>query len=123
MGRVAPVAAIALSLSACVTGAPADPLAGRVGGQPEQCVSLSRLDGPTVYGTDTIIYRQSGRRMWVTHPVDSCPSLRANSRLIVHPTGSQLCHNDRFETFEPGDIIPSASCRFGTFTPYDAAPR
>jgi hypothetical protein len=119
IARALAVAAIALGLTASTT----DPLAGRTAGKPQQCIELSRMNGPAVYGTDTIIYRQSGRRSWATHPVGSCPSLRAFSRLIVHPTGTQLCHNDRFETFEPGDIIASASCRFGDFTPYDTAPR
>ena len=113
--RVATLAVLAMPLLAATS----DPLAGRVAGKPESCIELSRMSGPAIYDGGMIVYRQSGRRIWVTHAVDSCPALRPFSQLIVEPTGAQLCHNDRFRTFEPGDIIPSAYCRFARFTPYD----
>lgn len=113
--RLATLAAIGLSLAA----ARSDPLAGRTAGAPEQCLDLSRVNGPEIIDAQTILYRQSGRRIWLTRPIGSCRSLRPMSRLIVEPTGYQLCRNDRFRTYEPGDIIPSAYCRFGAFVPYD----
>lgn len=102
-----------------------DPLAGRVAGTPQQCLSLTRVQGPAIVDDHTIVYRQNGRRLWVTHPVDDCPSLRPGfSTLIVDVTsGDQLCRNDRFRVRTPDSIIPGPFCRFDVFTPYDKADR
>jgi hypothetical protein len=116
IARAGTLAALALALMA----GRSDPLAGRVAGEPRRCINLSLLsNGPVIEDANTIVYRQSGRRWWVTHPVDSCPSLRPMTTLILDVYGSQLCANDRFRTILPGTTIPSAYCRLGPFTPYD----
>ena len=115
---VATLATLGLGL----TAATSDPLAGRVAGEPRQCLNLSiQTNSPVVQDANTIIYRESGRRLWVTHPIDGCPSMRPMSTLIIDVYGGQVCQNDRFRTIQPGDIIPSAYCRFGAFTPYTKA--
>ena len=101
-------------------GAAKDPLAGRVAGDPVRCISDSvASSGPTIVDERTILYRQTGRRIWVAHPVGACPSLRPFTTLVVEKWGSQTCANDRFRVLEPGTTIPSAYCRFGDFIPYD----
>lgn len=94
-------------------------LAGRVPGKAENCITLSRVDGPQIVDPHTILYRQSGKRVWRTEPVGACPSLRPLEALVVEVWGGQLCRNDRFRVVTPGLSIPSAYCRFGSFTPYD----
>ncbi len=97
-----------------------DPLAGRVAAPAEDCVSLTRVQGPDVVDERTIIYRQNRRRLWVTHPVDACPSLRPQlSTLVVEVQGDRLCRNDRFRVRSVNSPIPGPVCRFGRFTPYD----
>lgn len=113
--RIAPFAALAVALVA----ARSDPLAGRVAGPAVDCIELSRTDGPDIVDQGTILYRQSGKRIWRTGPVGTCPSLRPLTTLIVEVYGSQICRNDRFRVLEPGTSIPSAYCRFDRFTPYD----
>ncbi|MEG8018176.1 hypothetical protein [Sphingomonas sp. LR55] len=71
--------------------------------------------------SQTILYRQSGKRIWKTGPVGECPSLRPLDTLIVDAYGGQLCRNDRFRTVSAGMSIPSGYCRFRDFTPYDKA--
>lgn len=93
-------------------------LAGRVPGKAENCITLSRVDGPQIVDAETILYRQSGRRVWRTGPVGHC-SLRPLDTLVVEVWGGQLCRNDRFRVITPGLSIPSAYCRFDSFTPYD----
>jgi len=121
---------LALVLALPLLAAPAmaqreDPLAGRVAGAAQQCLSLGRVRGPDIVDARTIVYRQNGRRLWVTHPVDDCPSLRPGfSTLIVDvASGDQLCRNDRFRVLSPNSIIPGPFCRFGVFTPYDRPAR
>lgn len=113
--RAALLAALALPLAA----AKSDPLAGRVAGPPSNCIDLQRVQGPDIVDSHTILYRQSGKRIWRATPVGNCPALRPISTLIVDVYNDQLCRNDRFRVIEPGSIIPSAYCRFGRFVPYD----
>ncbi len=106
-------------LALALTTSRSDPLAGRIAGKPVQCINLQQIQGPSVVDRHTIIYRQSGRRIWVTHPVGNCPALRPIVTLITQVYGGQLCRNDRFQVLEANAIIPSAYCRFDYFTPYD----
>lgn len=101
------------------TGAERDPLAGRVAGKPQNCISLNRAVSPEIVDRNTILYHETNRRIWRTGPVDACPSLRPLDILIVDVYGAQLCRNDRFRTVQPGQSIPSGYCRFDRFTPYD----
>lgn len=94
-------------------------LAGRVAGQPVDCVNLSRLNGPTIIDENTIIYRENGRRIWRNDLAGECRGLRPLSTLVVDVYGSHLCRNDHFRALEPGSSIPTAYCRLGSFTPYD----
>jgi hypothetical protein len=119
VSRAALLAALALPLAAAAS----DLLAGRVAGPPQQCVALSRLSGPEVIDANTILYRESGRRIWRTGAVGHCAVVRPLDTLIVEVYGNQLCANDRFRVVRPGTIIPSASCRFQPFVPFDKPAR
>lgn len=99
-----------------------EPLAGRVAGPPAQCIELSRVDGPTIIDTRTILYRQSGKRIWRAELSAACPSLEPFSTIIVDVYGNQLCHGDRFRVRSPNTSIPGGYCRFERFVPYDKPP-
>jgi hypothetical protein len=94
-------------------------LAGRVAGPSVDCVDHSRLEGPQVIDEKTLIYRESGRRIWRNDLIGECRGLRPMDTLIVDVFGSQLCRNDHFRALTPGTTIPGAYCRLGKFTPYD----
>jgi hypothetical protein len=115
MNRLVLLAALALPLAA----ARSDPLVGYTAGKPEQCVSLSRLQGPEIVDDHTILYRQNGRRIWRTGPVGNCGYMRPFDTLIVDVYGGQLCANDRFRVLSQSTIIPGPYCRFRPFVPYD----
>jgi hypothetical protein len=115
-------AGAALLLALVATGAQAkrdDPLAGRVAGRAERCLPGGADARLTILDKDTIVWRQSGRRIWVTHPVGACASLAPDRTLLVESFGGMHCRNDLFRTITPGLSIPSAACRFGSFVPYD----
>lgn len=114
------IRALALLLIAGLSiGAKRDPLAGRVAGQPVDCIGLSQNASPVILDQRTILYREGAQRLWRTGPVGSCPSLRPDHILIVEIFGAQICRNDRFRTLSPNTSIPSGYCRFTRFTPYD----
>lgn len=109
------LAALALPLMA----AHSDPLAGRVAGAPQDCITLSSTSGPAIVDKHTILYTEgAGRRVWKTGPVGTCNSLEPFNTLIVEVYGGQVCRNDRFRVLTPGTTIPSGYCRFTAFTPY-----
>ena len=115
-GRLAMVAALGLTLVA----AKSDPFAGRVAGPPVQCVDTSTAQsGPSIVDNGTIIINAGGRRIWRAQVRGECPSLRPFNTLLIQQWGSRLCRNDRFQVLQQGLSIPSASCFFDGFVPYD----
>ena len=94
-------------------------LAGRTAGAPADCIELPRVEGPMIVDSRTILYRQSGKRIWRADVGETCTALREDMSLIVRPSNSRLCRNDLFQPIEPGARIPGATCRFGKFVPYD----
>lgn len=116
--RAATILLLPAALAAS-TGADRDPLAGRVAGKPESCINLNQNTALQIVDRYTILYTESGRRVWRTGPVGPCTTLRPFDTLIVDVWGAQLCRNDRFRVLQQGTSIPSAFCRFDRFTPYD----
>jgi hypothetical protein len=116
-------AAALLATGIALIGSRDDPLAGRIAGPPVACIDVSRVQGPTIVDDKTILYRESGRRIWRATPIGACGPLRPASTIIVDVYGGQICRNDRFRLLSYGMSIPSAYCRFGNFTPYDKPER
>ena len=94
-------------------------LKDRVPGQPQDCVSTFGLGGPQIIDGRTVVYRESGRRVWRSDLEAECPGLDPYDTLIVEVHGSQICRNDRFRAVDAGSRIPGAYCLFGKFTPYE----
>lgn len=118
MKRVVTLTILAAALATAAGAARRDPLEGRVPGPPQQCIPVDASRGGTVFDRQTIIYQGYGGRIYRVQPVGPCPSLRPMTTLITQVYGGQICRNDRFQTIEPGQTIPSVPCRFGNFIPY-----
>ena len=112
------LATLALPLAA----ARSDPLAGFTPGPEQSCIDVQRVQGPEIVDEHTVLYRQTGGRIWKTGSVGRCPSLQPLSTLVVEIYGGQLCRNDRFRVLTPGTLIPSGYCRFKPFVPYTKVP-
>ncbi len=118
MMRVLILAALALPLLA----AKSDPLAGRVAGPPQRCISLMSQQGLYIADENLILAQQSGRRIWRANTVGRC-SMQSLDTLIVDVYGSQVCRNDRYRVLRTGTSIPGPYCRFESFTPYEKPPK
>jgi hypothetical protein len=94
-------------------------LKGRVAGAPQDCISTFGTSGPQIIDGRTVLYRETGRRIWRNDLGAECPGLDPYATLIVEVHGSQICRNDRFRAVDPGSRIPGAYCLFGKFTPYE----
>lgn len=95
-----------------------DPLAGRVAGEPVECIDLNTVQGPEIADARTILYRQNGRRVWRTGPVGACAAMRSGDGLVVDVQGRKVCRDDRFRV-RSNRIVLGGECRFGPFVPYD----
>ena len=98
-----------------------DPLsefAGRVAGAPVRCLNADRAGNLQGLDERTLIYRESGRRIWRNDLPDACPGLDDDSLLVIELFGGGPCKGDRFHAVERGSSIPGPSCRLGSFVPY-----
>ncbi|MCM8729519.1 hypothetical protein ACFO8O_00865 [Hephaestia sp. GCM10023244] len=87
-------------------------------GKSSDCVNPRTVSGPQIIGNTTLLYRETGGRIWRNDVIGNCPSLREGQTLITEIKSGQLCRNDMFRTIEPGTSIPSAFCRLNSFTEY-----
>lgn len=96
----------------------AQELAGRVAGQPRNCIHGSSARPLQIIDDGTLLVRE-GRRLWINRLAGSCSGLRPLSTLIVELHGAQHCRGDRVRALEPGSIIPGPPCLLAEFVPYD----
>lgn len=94
-------------------------LAGYEPGKPVDCIDTRATDGPQVIDDHTILYRESGRRIWRNDLPSRCPSLRPMTTIVLRVYGGQMCRHDLFRTLDSGMSIPSTYCQLGNFTPYE----
>ncbi|MBX9797228.1 DUF6491 family protein [Sphingomonas sp.] len=96
---------------------------GRVAGKPENCIEQTRVNGPEPVDQRHLLYRQSGKRVWINTLRGFCPPL-VNDFLLVFDNqyGVQLCRNDRFQVATRNGGVSFAYCFLGSFTPYDKVP-
>jgi hypothetical protein len=99
-----------------------DPLrefAGRVAGAPVRCLDADRAGNLMALDQRTLVYRESGRRIWRNDLPAACPGLNDDSIIVIELFGNGPCQGDRFHTIERSGGIPGPSCRLGSFVPYD----
>jgi len=92
-------------------------LAGRVAGEPRDCVSASPGSNLTARDRQTLVYRRRDT-IWVNRLRAECPGLHEASQLIIEVQGSQYCRGDHVRAREPGASIPGPICILDRFTPY-----
>lgn len=94
--------------------------AGRVAGAPVNCLSADRAGNLQALDARTLVYRESGRRLWRNDLPDACPGLDDDSIIVIELYGTGPCKGDHFRTIERGGgSIPGPICRLGSFVPYD----
>ena len=116
---------IAFALAACAPAnmarAPNDSLArelaGRVAGQPQNCISTWPNQGLRVIDSRTVA-TDRGPTLWINRLAAGCPALSPYNTVIVEVRGSQYCRGDHVRGLEPGAIIPGPTCFLGDWVPY-----
>lgn len=97
-------------------------LRGKVAGEPRNCISNSRNVSSTRISDDTLLYRESGRTVYVNKLRGTCPGLtRGDDIMVVETYSGQLCRGDLIRLVDRTSGIPGPMCSLGEFVPYKKA--
>lgn len=73
--------------------------------------------GVDIYG-DTLVYRDSGTRLYKTTTSGGCFGLQRDDIIVTKSFNGQLCRGDLVRTVDRTNGFPSGACAFGDFTIY-----
>lgn len=94
-------------------------LKGKVAGEPVNCISNYGRDGLERISDSMVVYRASGRTVYVNNLNGNCSGLATGNDIIVTKTfGGQLCRNDTLKLVDSSTGFPGTICSLGAFTPY-----
>lgn len=92
-------------------------VAGRVAGQPVNCLTLSRIQASRIIDRTAIIY-EAGRTVYVNRPRSGANWLDRDDIMVNRTTGSQLCRSDTVRLVNRGTRTPSGFVILDRFVPY-----
>ena len=95
-------------------------LAGRVMGQPVDCLSLPNVTGNTIVEGRAIVYR-IGTRLYVNVPPDGARQLRRDDIIVTRTFSTNLCRGDVIRLLDRTASIPHGFISLGQFVPYTKA--
>ena len=133
--RPTTLAASALTLSLLAACAPVDStpqpltdkqsmvlskqLAGKVAGEPQNCINDFNNTNLVRVSDDILLYRVSSRLVYENRLWYSCPGLaRDNDIIVTEQFGSQRCKGDIFRLVDRTSGIQGPTCSLGEFVPY-----
>lgn len=95
-------------------------LAGRVAGEPVDCLPSVSEGHMVVIDDGTILFRESGHRIWLnTMDGSRCSGISSGNVFVTERFGmSRLCRGDIARAMEPNSRMIVGSCRMGAFVPY-----
>lgn len=97
-------------------------LKGKVAGEPRNCIYNSRNVNAIRISDDTLLYRESGRTVYMNKLRSSCPGLtRGDDIMVVETYSGQLCSGDIIRLVDRTSGIQGPVCSLGEFVPYKKA--
>lgn len=97
-------------------------LKGKVAGEPRNCISNTRNVDAIRISDDTLLYRESGRTLYMNKLRSSCPGLtRGDDIMVVETYSGQLCNGDIIRLVDRTSGIQGPVCSLGEFVPYKKA--
>ena len=90
-----------------------------IGGAPERCIPLNRVDQTEVIDDRTIIFHMRAGAIYLNHLQRECPGLKREGRFMYSPTGSRLCDIDTVTVLEQWGfgLTRGFTCSLGPFHP------
>ena len=97
-------------------------LAGKVAGEPQNCINDFNNTNLVRVSDDILLYRVSSRLVYENRLRYSCPGLaRDNDIIVTEQFGSQQCRGDIIKLVDRLGGIPGPFCTLGEFVPYRKA--
>jgi hypothetical protein len=93
-------------------------LAGKVAGNPVDCISLTEARSSRNIGDRTILYRVNNKLIYRNDPPGGCPGLAPGSTVISQTPTTRLCRGDILTVRDMVAGFNSGSCTLGAFVPY-----
>jgi hypothetical protein len=125
MRKLLPLIAGSLLAAGAAQAAPVDreaelerALAGRVAGEPVDCIDLHRVQSSRIIADTAIIYR-SGNVLYVNRPDSGANELNPNDTIVTRLYGSnRLCNIDTLTMVDPASGTFTGVVFLGEFVPY-----
>ena len=125
MRKLLPLLAGTLALvGASVQAAPVDReaqlarrLAGRVAGDPVQCIDLHRVRSSQIINDTAIVY-DAGSVLYVNRPDNGADSLDDNDTMVTRLYSTQLCNIDTVQMVDRVSGAMTGIIFLGDFVPY-----
>ena len=114
---VATPAAARQSLQARGEAELAKALDGRIAGKPEQCLTLSRVEGSYIVDGTAIVYRAIGGKLYVNRTLDA-DWLREDDIPVQYVYGGQICRLDHIKLLDRVTGTERGFVGLGDFVPY-----
>ncbi|HMO74033.1 MAG TPA: hypothetical protein PKD99_12220 [Sphingopyxis sp.] len=92
-------------------------LAGRVAGEPRDCLPLSQARSSQIIDGTAIVYRV-GNTLWVNRPRSGAESLDDDDILVTKTSGSQLCSIDTVHLHDRTGHFWRGFLALGEFVPW-----
>ena len=98
-------------------------LAGKVAQAPMTCLPSYRASDMIRIDDDTLVFRDSSRRVYVNHMHGPCSGLASSNNALVTRefTGPGPCSGDIARVVETMSHMTVGSCAWGDFVPYVTA--
>lgn len=94
-------------------------LAGKVAGEPINCIPMRNADEAIRISDDILLYRVSNRLVYRNDLAPSCSGLARNSDImVVRTVSTQLCDGDIINLVDRTSGSSFGGCALGKFTPY-----
>lgn len=83
----------------------------------ERCITIRRIDSIKVVDKKTLMFKLSGRKVYLNHLPRKCSALRDDSVFQYEARGGRLCNHDLVTVLERfgGGFTPGMSCGLGLF--------
>ncbi|HEV7661368.1 MAG TPA: hypothetical protein VGO55_16125 [Allosphingosinicella sp.] len=124
MRKLLPLIAGTLLIGGAAQAKPADheaelarAIAGRVAGEPVDCIDLHRVHASRVI-TDTAIIYDAGSVLYVNRPENGAEELNQWDTMVTRTQSTQLCSIDTVTMIDQGSHSFSGVVFLGDFVPY-----
>jgi hypothetical protein len=95
-------------------------LAGRIAGDPVQCIDLHRVRSSQVINDTAIVY-DAGGVLYVNRPDSGADSLNRNDTMVTRLYTTQLCNTDTVQMVDRVSGAMTGVIFLGDFVPYRRA--